>query len=137
MNLFNIPLVDHAEKFTSLESLNVNLDETVFVSIVRTLRQNSLKEIGVPESLNSFETIYPALLHHKDSLKVIFENEVYLKNNFLDWKYVSESSFNVDLNLDEFPKLEYVVRKKSILLVDRNGPVLQFVPVEYHPREEI
>lgn len=48
MNLFNIPLVDHAEKFTSLESLNVNLDETVFVSIVRTLRQNSLKEIGVP-----------------------------------------------------------------------------------------
>lgn len=43
MNLFNIPLVDHAEKFTSLESLNVNLDETVFVSIVRTLRQNSFK----------------------------------------------------------------------------------------------
>ena len=58
-------MLDVVEKFTSLESLNVNFDKLGLVSFVENLKENTLKEIGVPESLDSFKTIYPALLHHR------------------------------------------------------------------------
>ena len=52
-------------KNSPLSSLNVNFDELGLVSFVENLKENTLKEIGVPESLDSFKTIYPALLHHR------------------------------------------------------------------------
>ena len=133
-------MLDVVEKFTSLESLNVNFDELGLVSFVENLKENTLKEIGVPESLDSFKTIYPALLHHRESIKVIFENQDYFHANFVEWKIATEPNFDVDLdldlNLDEFPKLEYVVRNGNIIFVDRNEPYPEFVSVEYHhPRK--
>lgn len=43
-----------------------------------------------------------------------------------------DSSFIIDLDLTEFPKLEYVVRGGGVMLVDRNGSIPQFVPVVYY-----
>lgn len=128
-------LVYNADKLTSLESLDVTFSEEELVPFVRSLRKNSLIEIGVPESLKSFETIYPALFHHKDSLKVIFENKDYYRIiSYTDQEISFDTSFNVDLDLTEFPKLEYVVRNGGVKLVDRSGPSPQFVPVEYYSK---
>ena len=133
-------MLDVVEKFTSLESLNVNFDKLGLVSFVENLKENTLKEIGVPESLDSFKTIYPALLHHRFN-KVIFENQDYFHANFVEWKIATEPNFDVDLdldlNLDEFPKLEYVVRNGNIIFVDRNEPYPEFVSVEYHHQGKV
>ena len=80
LGILNLPpLIDNAEKFTLLESWDVNFKEAVLVLSVKKLRENSSMEIGVPKSLESFEAIDPALFHHKDLLKVIFKNKDYFE----------------------------------------------------------